>query len=105
MTYVGVELSDEAGEIVVLEISGEKKASELRGVPNDEAGVGGAPRNDVVGGGIVHHVVRLQEERRRTPGAGGGGGRCTIHYFAIQRISEWIFLESVVTCERETERC
>lgn len=70
-TYVGIELADEAGKVVVLEIGREKEASELGRVPHDEAVVGGAPRNDVVGGGIVHHVVGLQKERRRTSGTGG----------------------------------
>lgn len=70
-TYVGIELTDEAGEVVVLEIGREKEASELGRVPHDEAVVGRAPRNDVVGGGIVHHVVGLQKERRRTSGTGG----------------------------------
>lgn len=40
---IGIELADEAGEVVVLEKGREKKASELRRVPNDEAVVGGAP--------------------------------------------------------------
>jgi len=38
-THVGIELADEAGKVVVLEIGREKKASELRRIPHDEAGV------------------------------------------------------------------
>lgn len=50
---IGVELSDEAGEIVVFEIIGKEIASELRRTPNNESSVVVTPRNDVVGGGIV----------------------------------------------------
>lgn len=75
-TYVGIELADEAGKVVVLEIGREKEASELGRVPHDEAVVGGAPRNDVVGGGIVHHLVGLEKERRRTT----GGLWRTVHF-------------------------
>lgn len=59
---IGVELTDEAGEIVVLKVVGEEVASELRGPPNDEGGVVFAPRNDVVGCRIVYQLVRFGEE-------------------------------------------
>lgn len=61
-TYIGVELADEAGEVVVLKVVGEKVASELRRPPNDEGGVVFAPRNYVVGGGIVYQLVGFCEE-------------------------------------------
>lgn len=41
-------MADEAGEVVVLEIGGKKKTGEVVGVPNDEAVVGGTPRNNLV---------------------------------------------------------
>jgi len=95
-THVCIELADEAGEVVVLEIGRQKKASELRRIPDDEAGVGWAPGNDVVGGGIVHHVVCLQKKRRRSSCSGGGGVGLwpTVHLGL-----EWVFLE--LTQERD----
>lgn len=63
--YIGVELADEAGEVVVLEVVGEEVASELGRAPNDESGVVFAPRDDVVGGGIVYELVRFGQERSR----------------------------------------
>lgn len=36
MTYVGVELSDEAGEVVVFEIFGQDVFGEVGGIQNDK---------------------------------------------------------------------
>ena len=73
MTYIGIELTDEAGEIVVFEIGWEKNAREFRRVPNDEAFVIRAPRNDLICGGIIHHVIRLLNKRCHTSFASAGG--------------------------------
>lgn len=67
MTYVGVELANKAGEIVVLEVNGEKIPSELHGLPHDEAVPALPPRYHLVGPLVLHHLVRLHQERRRTP--------------------------------------
>ena len=67
-THISVELADEAGEVVVLEILGQQILGELRGVPHHEAVVLRPPRNDRVRRRIVHHVVRLAQERRRRGG-------------------------------------
>ncbi|KAJ1385502.1 hypothetical protein SESBI_41627 [Sesbania bispinosa] len=61
---IGIGLTDEAGKVVVLEIGWEKKASELRRVPNDEAGVGGAPQNGVIGIGRFAAHNGGTEDRR-----------------------------------------
>lgn len=58
-TYIGVELPDEAGEIIVLEVGGKEAGGELGGIPDDEAGLCAAPGDDFVGGRIVNHVVGL----------------------------------------------
>lgn len=50
VTYIGIKLTDEAGEIAVLEVRREEKASEFGIVPNDEAAVVRAPGDDLVGG-------------------------------------------------------
>lgn len=42
-THIGVELANEAREVVVLEIGGEEDTAELRRVPNDEAVLATAP--------------------------------------------------------------
>jgi len=64
-TYIGVELANEAGEVVVFEIVGEKVPSELGGSPNDEGGVVFAPRDYVVGGRVVYKLVCFGKERCR----------------------------------------
>lgn len=58
-TYVGVELANEAREVVVLEVFGEKVTSELGGTPNDKGGVVVAPRDDMVGEWVVNELVRF----------------------------------------------
>lgn len=63
---VGVELSYEAGEIVVLEVARQDGGRELVRVPNDETVAGSAPRNDVVGGWVFHNVEGFGEKRRGT---------------------------------------
>lgn len=65
----------------MLEEEREEAGGELGRVPYDEAGVGGAPGNDVVGGGVVDHVVGLDEEggRAAAGGAGGSGGGGGFH--------------------------
>lgn len=68
---IGVELPDEAGEVVVLEIGGKQDASELGGVPHDEARLGGAPGHNLVRRRVVHHLVSLQQEGRRASAAAG----------------------------------
>ena len=65
VTHVCVELPDEAGEVVVLEVLGQQVPREVRRVPHHEAGAAGAPRHDVVGRRVLHHLVGLDEERRR----------------------------------------
>jgi len=65
---------DEAGEIVVFEIGWKENVSEFRRVPNHEAVVGRAPRDDIVRRGIIHHVIRLLNKRRRTSFIFSGGG-------------------------------
>ena len=59
-------MSDEAGEIVVLEVTRQDGGGELVRVPNDETVACSAPRNDVVGGRVFHHVEGFGEKRRGT---------------------------------------
>lgn len=65
IAYVGVELANEAGEVVVLEVVREEVTGELGRAPNDEGGVVFAPRDDVVGGRIIHELVRFGKEGSR----------------------------------------
>ena len=62
-TYIGVELANEAGEVVVLEESREEGVGEVEGIEDDEAVVGWAPRDEFIGGGIVHHIVGFYDKR------------------------------------------
>ena len=64
-TYIGVELANEAGEVVVFEIVGEKVPSEFGGSPNDEGGVVFAPRDYVVGGRVLYKLVCFCKKRCR----------------------------------------
>lgn len=64
MTYIGVQLPNETGEVVMLEVFRQKVPCELRWVPHYEAIVVTAPRHDRVGGRVIHHIVSLAQERR-----------------------------------------
>jgi hypothetical protein len=64
-THIGVELPDEAGEVVVLEVVRQHVAREGGGVPDDEAVPGGAPGDDPVERRLAHQVIGLGQERRR----------------------------------------
>ena len=63
-SYVGVELSDEAGEVAVLEVGGEEEIREGGGVEDEEGVACGAPAHDGVRGRVADHVERLRHERR-----------------------------------------
>lgn len=78
---VGIELSDEAGEVVMLEVSGEEAGSEVGGIPDDEAGLGGAPGDDLIGRGIVYHLVGLLKERSRPAASSSSSATAVFHRF------------------------
>lgn len=85
--YIGIELSDEAREVVVLKIRRQENAGKLRRVPHNEAVLGGAPRHDFVRRSIVHHVVRLQEKRRR-PSAADASRRSYLHRSELEVVKD-----------------
>ncbi|KAL5982470.1 hypothetical protein ACLOJK_016542 [Asimina triloba] len=58
ITYVGVELAHEAGEVVVLEVPGKQIPGELRGTPDHERAPALVPRYQLVGAWIVHQLVK-----------------------------------------------
>ena len=64
-THIGVELPDEAGEVVVLEVVRQHVAREGGGVPHDEAVPRGAPGDDPVERRLAHQVVGLGQEWRQ----------------------------------------
>lgn len=67
-TYIGVELADEAGEVVVLKVIWEQVAGELRWSPHHEGGLVLTPRHNLIGGWVIHQMVGLGQERcRDTP--------------------------------------
>jgi hypothetical protein len=63
-SHVGVELPNEAGEMVVLEVPRQQVALEGVRVPDHEAAAAGAPGDDGVGRRVGDHVVDLGEKRR-----------------------------------------
>lgn len=64
-TYVSVELPDEAGEIVVLEVSREEVHHKRMRVPNHKAATCSAPRDYPISTRVIHHVISLVQKRRR----------------------------------------
>jgi hypothetical protein len=84
-THIGVELPDEAGEVVVLEVLGQQLLGEFRRVPHDEAGAAGAPRHHAVGRRVLQHLVGLDQERRRR--ARPAAARLGTLHFAGRRLS------------------
>lgn len=64
-TYICVELPNEAGEIVVLEIPRQKGHSKSVGIPDHEAITREAPGDHLIGYWVIDHVEGLRKERRR----------------------------------------
>lgn len=63
--YVGVELPDEAGKVVVLEILWEQISGEDGGVPDHKARPVGVPGYDVINCGIIDQLIGFAQKRRR----------------------------------------
>ena len=63
---VDVELADETGEVVVLEVIGEKSEGELGDIGDEEGVALMGPRDDGVGGRVGDHIVALLKERSHT---------------------------------------
>ena len=57
MTYIGVELADEAREIVVLEVVRKEVTSELRWTPNNKSGVIFTPGDYMVCARVIYKLV------------------------------------------------
>ena len=62
MDYISVELANEAGEVVVLEIFRKQILGESGGVPDDEGRSRIVPRNHVVDGVIVDELEGFGEK-------------------------------------------
>lgn len=62
-TYIGIELANEAGEIIVLEVIWEQISGELRRSPHYERRPVIVPRYQVVHRWIVDELVGLCQER------------------------------------------
>lgn len=91
--YIGVELANEAREVIVLEELGEDDSGEVGGIPHHKTVVGRPPRHDGVRRRVVHHLIRLAQERgwgtdtenrvsRRICGFLGGGS-APVSYSAV----------------------
>jgi len=78
LDYISVELANEAGEVVVLEIFRKQILGESGGVPDDEGRSRIVPRNDIVDGVIVDELVGFGEKRR-----GNGSLRVTARGNAV----------------------
>lgn len=63
MTYIDIELSNEAGEIVVFEVIRKKSERKFGDVIDDETVIGLRPTDDGVGGRILNHIVTFGQER------------------------------------------
>lgn len=65
VTYIGVELTNEAREVVMLEVFGKQILGEIRVLPNNKRVSTFAPRYHVVRACIIHQLIRLRQKRRR----------------------------------------
>lgn len=63
--YIGVELPDKAGEVVVLEVIGKEVPCKLRGPPDHKGGLIFTPGDNVVCARVINDLVCLGEERSR----------------------------------------
>ncbi|KAF3946117.1 hypothetical protein CMV_027580, partial [Castanea mollissima] len=63
-----IQLADEAGEVFVLKVFGQKVSGELVSIPNYKAVVGIAPRHHRVGLRVIHHRIKLLQERWQSVG-------------------------------------
>lgn len=61
-TYIGVELADKAGKIVVLEVIREEVTSKFRRAPYYKSSVIFTPGDDMVSGRVVHELVSFGQE-------------------------------------------
>nr|GMD11565.1 hypothetical protein CDL15_Pgr023885 [Ipomoea batatas] len=59
-------LSDEAGEVIVLEESGQQISGEFGRVPDNKTLVVLTPGDNRISGGIIHHFISLGNERRQS---------------------------------------
>ena len=57
IAYIGVELADEAGEVVVFEVFREQITGEDGRVPDDKTGSIFVPGDDVINGVILHELI------------------------------------------------
>jgi len=64
-TYIGVELPDKAGEVVVLEVVRKEVPSKLRRTPNHKGALIFTPRYNVISARIIHQLICLREEGSR----------------------------------------
>lgn len=62
VTYIGVELSNKAGEVVVLEVVREEVAGEFGRSPYDKGGGIFTPRYNVICGWVINQLVGLCEK-------------------------------------------
>lgn len=62
-THVGVELANEAREIVVLEVLREQVSGEFSGPPDDEGRSVLVPGNQLIDGRIINKLISFCEKR------------------------------------------
>nr|GMD52300.1 hypothetical protein Iba_scaffold47220CG0010 [Ipomoea batatas]GME00880.1 hypothetical protein Iba_scaffold56159CG0010 [Ipomoea batatas] len=63
---ISIQLSDEAGEVIVLEESGQQISGEFGRVPDNKTLVVLTPGDNRISGGIIHHFISLGNKRRQS---------------------------------------
>ena len=82
--YIGVELSNKAGEVVVLEIFWKQILCKIRMLPHHKSVPTFTPRYHLVRPLILHQLIRLRQERCRH--------RSLLQHFNLTNLFLFLFL-------------
>lgn len=63
-THISIELTHEAGEIVVLKVGRQNPLREIQRLQNNKTVAGLSPRDEPIRCRIVHHLIRFHHKRR-----------------------------------------
>lgn len=62
-TNICVELTDEAGEVVVLEENRQESLREFKWIKNDETIISSSPSDEIISAWIINHLISLDNKR------------------------------------------
>lgn len=94
MNYIGIELANEAAEIVVFEISRQDSLREVERVNDDEAVESRTPSYEPVGRRIVDHLICFHNERCDHVGV----VIIVVLHFCFSLFSLYLFVYALYVC-------